>query len=128
MGYDFLSDTYRGRCLRVIDGDTIDVQLDCGLHIVRYERLRLARINTPELHAPDAAVRAKAQAAADKTKSLLLATGEVAKDWPLKIVTSKDDAFGRWLAEVTIKLPDGSELNINDELLKGGFAVPYVRK
>jgi endonuclease YncB( thermonuclease family) len=37
-----------------VDGDTIDVLLDLGFDSYRRERLRLARVNTPELREPHA--------------------------------------------------------------------------
>ena len=51
---------YRARCLRVVDGDTIDVLTDLGFRIGWDQRIRLYGIDTYELNDPDTAKRALA--------------------------------------------------------------------
>lgn len=46
--------TYRCSIVRVVDGDTIDVELDLGFGIRMIERVRLLGIDTPELYGPNA--------------------------------------------------------------------------
>lgn len=41
--------TYPCIILSVIDGDTIDVELDLGFHIKMKERVRLLDVDTPEV-------------------------------------------------------------------------------
>jgi micrococcal nuclease len=101
--------TYFATLGRVIDGDTIDVTLDLGLKVFKGERLRLARIN-----APDLPLDAKAAATATLA-GLLVGAAE------LKVETVKPDPYGRWVSEVW--LPDGR--NLSDEMLKAGAAVPW---
>lgn len=40
---------YRGVVARVVDGDTVDVQLDLGFDLTVHARVRLAGVNAPEL-------------------------------------------------------------------------------
>ncbi len=42
---------YRAEVVKVIDGDTIAVRIDCGFHVFFETRLRLMGINTPEINA-----------------------------------------------------------------------------
>lgn len=45
------TDNYTRKAIvkRIIDGDTLDVLVDCGFRRFSYERLRFNRINTPEI-------------------------------------------------------------------------------
>ena len=40
---------YRARVRRVIDGDTLDMDIDLGFEVVLASRVRLLGINTPEV-------------------------------------------------------------------------------
>ena len=47
-------------------------------------------------------------------------------EWPLMVVTSKDDAFGRWLADVwAVATPEAP--NLNAALIDTGHAVEFRR-
>lgn len=61
---DHVDRVYRGVVVNVIDGDTLDVQVDVGFSIYPVIRVRVADVNTPELKRGTidgriAAVRAK---------------------------------------------------------------------
>ena len=48
--------TYRVRKVhKVVDGDTIDVDIDLGFNVSFYQRVRLAGIDTPESRTKDLA-------------------------------------------------------------------------
>ncbi len=119
---------YRVRVERIIDGDTIQAELDCGMRIYRVERLRLLSVDTPELRARDpaerlAAIDAKMYTAAwvaDHAAHASPETGTTA-DWPLLVRTVKADSFGRWLGDVTC----GGSHSLNDDLLSSGHASPF---
>ena len=78
--------TYRARLVRVVDRDTIDVDVDLGFHLTRRTRLRLLDIDTPE----------RGQEGYYEAKEALSAL----LDSDLVIFTEKGDSFGRWLATV----------------------------
>lgn len=103
--------TYYAVVSSVYDGDTITADIDLGFHAwMHNEKLRLSRINTPEVRG------------VEKERGL------VSRDWLRKringkqiiIKTSKDKKgkYGRYLVEVFL---DG--VNINDELVKKELAV-----
>lgn len=110
--------TYRARAERVVDGDTIDVVWDLSRQTHCTDRLRLLGLNCPEVHGP---TREAGLASAAFTADWLRQAG--AAEWPLILSTHKSDAFGRYLALV-FRADTGACLN--DELLAGGFAVPYM--
>jgi micrococcal nuclease len=101
---------------RVVDGDTIDVSVDLGFGVWKKERLRLARINTPEIRGEEkeAGLAAKAfveVAISDQEMIIVKTTKETGK-------------FGRYIAEIEVSSYDQWE-NLNDLLLKEGYAKPY---
>jgi len=111
---------YKAVCTHVVDGDTVDLDVDLGFAIHFNLRVRLLGVNTPELHAKDPAVREAAQKARKRVEVLLL--GELlAKPPALIIETKKDsqDKYGRYLAR--IYSPNGA--CVNDLLLAEGLAV-----
>jgi micrococcal nuclease len=120
------SGRYRARCTKVVDGDTIDVVVDLGFHLTATMRIRLWGINTAEMKDKDPAMRKQAQEA--KEFVLLRVPPNFGEVWPLRIETLKDpDNFGRWLAKVWYKDPDGTENMINDELVSIGLATEFMR-
>ena len=127
MSYQFQPPSYRARCTRVVDGDTIDVVVDVGFRISMTMRLRLVGVNTPEMNAKDPEERAGAKAAKDWLDGIL-PKDNTDGAWSLRIVTRKDpDSFGRWLAEVFIKGTLGeNEASINAEALNLGHAKPFM--
>lgn len=46
--------TYPCKVLNIVDGDTLDIELDLGFHIKMKERVRLIDVDTPEVFGPNA--------------------------------------------------------------------------
>lgn len=109
---------YNAVVKRVVDGDTIDVEIDMGFKIWAHQRVRLARINTPELNSPDPIVRSAAQSA-------MLAVANLVLGKQVVLSTKKTDLYGRYLAEVHYVDQNGQQLNLSDELLSKGLAAVY---
>jgi micrococcal nuclease len=115
--------TYRGRLIRVIDGDTIEVDIDLGFNVLLGQRkLRLDGLDTPEIKTP-AGVYAK-----QVTKDWLAENTEIKKKLTESIsyvtfetLSDKPDKYGRILARVYGK--DGATLN--KYLVERGIAKPY---
>lgn len=101
--------TYRAAVLKVVDGDTLDVDLDLGMRIHFHVRLRVAHIDTPETSTPEG------KQVRDYVRELL-PVGTV-----VTVSTEKPDKYGRALADVL--LPDGRELA--HLLVNQGMAKPY---
>lgn len=107
---------YRARVERVVDGDTLDVTIDQGLHTHRTERVRLLGVNTPETKG---ATKMAGRLATIYVEDWL---AEADGDWPLIVQTHKGDAFGRYLARVW----RGDGRCLNDDLLAAGHAVVFM--
>jgi len=77
---------YKARVVRVIDGDTVDVDVDLGFGIwMNNERVRIMGIDTPESRTRDKIEKVFGLAAKERLKNLLgtycrLKT-QVAKKW-----------------------------------------------
>lgn len=110
---------FKAHCINVVDGDTIDCELDLGFHLKSIHRFRLYGVNTPELHDKDLAIRAKANAAKDYTTDHVLG-----KD--IMVQTYKSDVFGRYLAKVFIPNNDTEYECLNDLLIQDGMAIPFM--
>lgn len=111
---------FNARLAKVVDGDTLDIIVDQGMHTQRLERVRLLGIDCPEVRGAthDAGVLATHYTRDWLTHAVTL------DDWPLRIVTAKDpDHFGRYLALVW-RILDGNCLN--DDLMTSGNAVPFM--
>jgi len=112
---------YRARCLKVIDGDTLELLIDTGFRTTRTERVRLLGVDTPELRSSDPEERERAQAAKTYVEDWLFPDSTAHFDeWPLLIYSQKGDSFGRWLAEVQ---RNGSDLA--SDLIDAGHGVEY---
>jgi micrococcal nuclease len=115
--------TYQARLVRVIDGDTIVVDVDLGLNIwMHNQHLRLAGINTPEIHGvkKDSAEYTAGMEAKAFVEAWVQQHGPA-----LVIRTSKDRTgkFGRWLCQV---YNDATEtFCLNQQLLDTDHAEPY---
>lgn len=116
---------YRAKCSNVVDGDTVDLFVDCGFRQYATLRMRLLGINAPEMNATDPAVRQRALEAKQYViERLKPAPVSMTDAWPLLVRTHKTDSFGRWLAEVWVT-PDAGTLG--DAMISLGLATPFVR-
>lgn len=106
---------YKAQVVRIIDGDTVRFKVDLGYYMSAEVNHRLAEIDTPELRDKDPEVKRAAYAAKDYIAELL-----PVGSWVTIQTKKRAGSFGRWIA--TIITEDG--LNVNDELVKTGHAVP----
>ncbi len=110
--------------LRVIDGDTLDLDIDLGFSIkLAGQRVRLLRVNTPERKgttrkAGDAAWRFA-------TKWLDSHLSVVIRSRKIEPGKGEKDSFGRYLVEVYGVDHTGQQKCLNDALLDSGNAVPF---
>lgn len=114
----FVGGLYRAYGLRAIDGDTVAIVVDMGLSIYRTETVRVAGVNTPELHARDVGERDRAIHARAFTAALI--EGKVFRVQTYK-PPRETEKYGRYLADVL--LPGGSLAAL---LIAEGLGVPYL--
>ena len=108
---------YKCKMVKVVDGDTVDVDIDLGFGVwMRDQRIRLYGIDTPESRTSD-----------DQEKVYGLAAKDFVVKWTnagdLSLRTFKDDRgkFGRILGEIWY----GGEHNVNQLLIDNHHAVRY---
>lgn len=108
------------KVLKIVDGDTIDVDLDLGFDISFTQRVRLAGIDTPESRTTDKYEKALGLEVKDKLKHAI----EAAKTVIIK--TEKPDStekYGRILGWIFL---DENPISINQTLIDEGFAWSYM--
>lgn len=107
------------RLLDVVDGDTIDVQIDLGFDVSFTSRVRLNGIDTPESRTLDLNEKKLGLEAKFWLKKKL----EEAKK--IVIRTEKSDSsekYGRILATLVI---NDETTSLNDQMVKAGYAWVY---
>ena len=100
---------------RIIDGDTVDVDIDLGFSLTKKERIRLAGIDTPETRTKDYEEKKLGVAA----KEYLAMRMEACEN--LIVKTEKDGKYGRMLGW----LFDDDNRSINRDMLDLGYAWTY---
>lgn len=110
---------YKAKFLRVVDGDTVDLEVDLGFKTFQHQRFRLAGINAFELKHP------KGAEAAARLVSYIM---KFPSEFVIRTEKDKQEKFGRYL--VTISDPDNpndTTKSINQRLIDDGLAVKYSK-
>jgi endonuclease YncB( thermonuclease family) len=97
---------------KVVDGDTVQIQLDS-----QTQSVRLIGINTPETVDPRRPVECFGKEASNELKKLLEGKSVI-----LEKDVSETDRYGRLLRFVYLPLANGELLFVNDYLVREGFA------
>ena len=112
--------------LKVVDGDTVDVDIDLGFGVcLKDERVRIMGIDTPESRTRDKVEDLFGEAAKARLKELM-ADGA-------KLITTEDrkgedmkGKFGRILGDFYVeRYEDGKKERVTDILVEEGHAVAY---
>ena len=111
---------YACRINKVLDGDTVDIDLDLGFNIIlANQHVRMTGIDTPESRTSNKEEKPRGMLSKKKLSDQL-----PVGSWQ-KITTSRpdnnDDKFGRILGEFILE--DGT--NVNQWLIKNNYAVAY---
>jgi len=114
---------YNCKIVRVVDGDTVDVDIDLGFGIwIQKERIRLYAIDTPESRTRDSMEKIFGKmASAIVEKFLPLGSIQI-----LQTVQDKAGKFGRVLGK--FKIFDGKndrETTLNEWMIENHYAVAY---
>lgn len=105
---------------KIVDGDTIDVDIDLGFDISLFQRVRLAGIDTPESRTKDVYEKKLGLEVKEKLNDLLKNATKIV------IKTEKPDStekYGRILGWLFV---DDGKLSINEQLIKEGYAWEYM--
>ena len=108
--------TYNVTVTRVVDGDTVDVDIDLGFGMTyKKQRVRMMGIDTPESRTRDLEEKFYGKQSKYFLEDLL-------KDQKIQLVSHDKGKFGRILGELFI---EGNELSINQQMIDNYHAVPY---
>jgi micrococcal nuclease len=107
---------YKAKCLKVVDGDTLDISIDLGFSISYKERVRLNGIDAPESRTSNILEKT----AGLKVKDYLISQLE-GKD--IYIVTYKEEKYGRYLVDVYLNNNDTT--SFNKILIDNGYVRIY---
>ena len=111
---------YVKKVTKVVDGDTIDVDIDLGFDISFSSRVRLAGIDTPESRTLDKmekalGLEAKAylKSQIDSAKTIVIKTEKM----------NSSEKYGRILGWLFL---DGSNISMNEKMIEDGHAWGYL--
>ena len=102
---------------RIIDGDTVDLDIDLGFSITISHRVRLKDIDADETRTKDLEEKAKGLAAKEWLEKELSRKGE----WIID--TYREDKYGRILGTLYFI---GDPFTVNEKMLNEGIAKPYT--
>lgn len=100
---------YKAIVEKVVDGDTLDLNIDLGFDIWHKARVRVSGLDTPEKWF-------------DYGKVVKAYVADLVEFKEVKISTTKADKYGRYLVEVFV---EGVEGSLNDHLVEQGMAKSY---
>jgi len=111
---------YRIRSIaKVVDGDTIDADIDLGFNISLNKRIRLAGIDTPESRTKDEYEKKLGLESKEWLKKHL----EGAKDILIKTeLPDSTEKYGRIIGHLYI---NGEEISVNNKMINEGYAWEY---
>lgn len=102
---------YIATIIKIIDGDTVDVQIDLGLRLYHETRIRLYGINAPELNTP----------AGQAAKLRLIQLLPIGSTITLQTHKDRREKYGRYLGTFI----DSDSHDINQRMILEGHAVAY---
>ena len=114
---------YRCKILRVVDGDTVDVNIDLGFGMwMHKERVRMMGIDTPESRTRDKVEKKFGLASKQFVKDMMpVGSKQVLKTQIDRSGEDKKGKFGRILGDFLI---DGKKLT--ETMIKEGYGVVYT--
>ena len=99
---------YKARLVRVIDGGTIDADIDMGFQVHIGQRIKLFGVNAPDPKSHDSVEREKGIASKNRLIEIL------PKEVVVRTMLNKRGKVGRILGTVLVKEEHGELTNIND--------------
>jgi len=112
---------YPAKLVRVIDGDTVILDIDIGFNLTHKITCRLYGINAPELSTSEG-IQSKA-----KLTELLMKQNLGLNLW-IKTIKDKTEKYGRYLVMLFKDESPSNEFpqSINNEMVAMGFAKEYM--
>jgi len=108
---------FKAKLVRVVDGDTIDADIELGFSVFMRDRIRLMGIDTPESRTRNLEEKSWGLAAKHRLIELL---AEADGEFILKTEEMEKGKFGRVLGTIMINGKDA-----NQSLIEEKLAIPY---
>ena len=114
---------YRATLLKIVDGDTVDVDIDLGFGVVlSNQRIRLYGIDTPESRTRDLEEKKCGKLAAKYIEDHI----KVSSTFTLRTHLDGKGKYGRILGELICYVPEfDREMSLNDAMILKKLAVKY---
>jgi micrococcal nuclease len=110
--------TYKAKLVRVINGDTLDIEIDLGFDIIIKQRLKLYGIDTPDSRSTNVDIKQKGLDVKQRLMDLLN------KEFKVETILNKRGKYGRILGKIYVVV-DNNEVCINELLVDEGLAIRY---
>ena len=107
---------YGCKVTRVVDGDTVDCEIDLGFDIIYKSRVRLYGIDTPESRTTNKDEKARGKLASAFLKDAINAADTI----KIQTKLDKKGKFGRVLGVIV-----ADDVDLNQALVDNYHAVPY---
>ena len=107
---------YGCKITRVVDGDTVDADIDLGFSIIFQSRIRLYGIDTPESRTRNLDEKARGKLASNFLKDSIQKASSV----KVKTKLDKKGKFGRVLGSII-----ADDVDLNQEMIDKHLAVKY---
>ena len=110
---------YKAIITKVIDGDTVDVDIDLGFEVwLRNQRIRLYGIDTPESRTSDKVEKVFGNLAKSKILHFCPVGAKIV------LQTKTDDSRGKY-GRILGELITNEGLNVNEYMIENNYAVAY---
>lgn len=106
---------YKAKLIKIIEGDTVDAEIDLGFDIKIRQRIKLYGIVTPDARSKDITEQERAIEVKSKLLELL------GKEFIVETVHNKRGKYGRTMGIIYVKYDD-ELVNVNNLLIELGLA------
>ena len=111
---------YNAKVSRVVDGDTVDVELDLGFEVMTRKRIRVYGINTPETRTRDKTEKARGIEAKNMLNHLNKLFGPT-----VFLASHGRGKYGRTLGDLWFQVDAKNWINYSQLMVGEGLAEPY---
>lgn len=110
---------YKCMTVRVVDGNTIDAEIDLGFNVLVEQRIKLFGVNVPDMRSYKEEDKDRAIKARDRLLVLL------GNEFICQTMLNKRGKTGRTLGQVYVMDINGQRIDVNQTLIDEGFASKF---
>ena len=110
---------YKCMTVRVVDGNTIDAEIDLGFNVLVKQRIKLFGVNVSDMRSYGEEDKGRAIRARDRLIELL------GNEFICQTMLNKRGKIGRTLGQVYVMDINGQRIDVNQTLIDEGFASKF---